>query len=338
MCFNIKNSHTTSRRKFLKTGVAAGIGLITGNNLGRNSISAVNQELSRIVIASNSSVRAGAVSFHEGAVEKLLNLAINEYFKTDDTVSAWKNIVSPDDVVGIKINCLAGKGLSTNVELVNAVIRNLLDTGIKPANIIVWDRQNSDLEDGGFEVVTDRDKTKFIGNDTIGFAQDLVIHGSIGSFLSKALTQYCSVIINMPVLKDHGIVGFTGALKNFFGAIHNPNKYHMNLGDPFIADLNTLPVIKNKTRLIIVDALNAQYEGGPPYMPQWKWDYNGIMIGIDPVAVDQTSWQLIENERVKQGLKSLKDEGREPVHIATAAGAGYNLGTNDPEMIEIINI
>ncbi|MCP4726532.1 MAG: hypothetical protein GY863_15920, partial [bacterium] len=49
-------------------------------------------------------------------------------------------------------------------------------------------------------------------------------------------------------------------------------------------------------------------------------------------------WQLIENERVKQGLKSLKDEGREPVHIATAAGAGYNLGTNDPEMIEIINI
>lgn len=34
------------------------------------------------------------------------------------------------------------------------------------------------------------------------------------------------------------------ALKNMYGAIHNPNKYHRNGCDPFAADLNILPDIR----------------------------------------------------------------------------------------------
>jgi len=53
---------------------------------------------------------------------------------------------------------------------------------------------------------------------------DLAIYGSVGSLLSTTLTRTCDAVVNLPVLKDHGIVGVTMALKNLFGAIHNPNK------------------------------------------------------------------------------------------------------------------
>jgi len=294
--------------------------------------------ISHIVIAGDNAVRAGVNSFHDRPVVHLLDRAIEEFFQVEHAVTAWKKLVTPSDVVGIKVNCLAGRGISTNPVLVNAIIEKLREADVHDDRIIIWDRMNSDLEDAGFKISTASRKPRCFGNDAAGYEPELTIHNSIGSLLSNALTKYCSVIINVPVLKDHGIVGFTGAMKNFFGAIHNPNKYHMNLGDPYIPDLCSLPVIREKTRLIIYDALNAQYEGGPPYMPQWRWNFNSIIVGTDPVAIDYTGWQLIETERKNKGLPTLKTAGREPTYIATAADAAHNLGTNNPDHIKVTNV
>ena len=76
------------------------------------------------------------------------------------------------------------------------------------------------------------DRIRCIGNDTAGYENELAMFGSAGSLLSKTLTQVCDAVINLPVLKDHGIVGVTMALKNLFGAIHNPNKYHIERRRP----------------------------------------------------------------------------------------------------------
>jgi len=154
--------------------------------------------------------------------------------------------------------------------------------------------------------------------------------------LAKALTRISDAVINLPVLKDHGIVGITLALKNLFGAVHNPNKYHPNAGDPYVADVYMLPPIRQKVRLAICDAITAQYEGGPSYMPQWSWPFNGLLVARDPVALDYTGWQIIEQERARRGLKPLKDVGREPKWIATAARHG--IGTNDPRRIERLEV
>ena len=90
------------------------------------------------------------------------------------------------------------------------------------------------------------------------------------------LAEKCTAIINVPVLKDHDLAGVTMAMKNFYGAIHNPNKYHDNNCNPYIAELNTSPIIKDKTRLIVCDALLAQYNGGPAFKPQYTWNYGGF--------------------------------------------------------------
>jgi uncharacterized protein (DUF362 family) len=172
----------------------------------------------------------------------------------------------------------------------------------------------------------------------LGYEDNLAVYGSVGSRLSRTLTRICDAVINLPVLKDHSITGVTIALKCMFGAIHNPNKYHLSVGDPYVADAYMLPPIRQKVRLTICDATTALYEGGPSYMPQWTWAYNGLIVGLDPVAVDYTGWWIIEKKRAEVGMKSLKEVHREPRYIATAADAQHRLGTNDPNRIELIEV
>jgi uncharacterized protein (DUF362 family) len=241
-------------------------------------------------------------------------------------------------VVGLKVNCLAGRGASTNTVLVEAVCERLQQAGIPQKNIVIWDRLNSDLESAGFQVASRKDRIRCVGNDASGYETDLSIYGSVGSLLSNTLTRTCDAVVNLPVLKDHGIVGVTMALKNLFGAIHNPNKYHITAGDPYVADVNMLPPIRQKVRLTICDAIAPQYEGGPSYMPQWSWPFNGVIVSRDPVALDYTGWRIIEQKRAEKGVEPLRDVKREPAYIARAADPQHRLGTNDPNLIEKVEI
>jgi hypothetical protein len=73
-------------------------------------------------------------------------------------------------------------------------------------------------------------------------------------------------------------------------------------------------------------------------MPAWTWPFNGVIVGEDPVALDYVGWQIIERVRAEKGMKALKDVGREPTYIATAADGEHRLGTNDPERIDLVEI
>jgi len=247
-------------------------------------------------------------------------------------------IAKPGEVVGLKVNCLAGRGISTTVELVEAVCERLQEAGISQRDIVVWDRLSSDLERAGFRIVQDKNHIRCLGNDAWGYESELSVFGSVASLLSRAITRVCDAVINLPVLKDHGIVGVTAALKNLFGAIHNPNKYHVDAGDPYVADVYMLPPIRRKVRLTICDATTAQYEGGPSFMPQWTWHFNGLIAAQDPVALDFTAWQVIEQKRALEGLPSLKEAKRSPGYIATAADSRHALGTDDPSRILLMHV
>ncbi|MEE4310611.1 MAG: DUF362 domain-containing protein [candidate division KSB1 bacterium] len=293
---------------------------------------------SRIVNARHENVRNAQGSLNSDAVYSLLNRAMENFFETSSAQRIWGRLFKPADTVGIKINCLAGKGISTSHEVVDAIIENLLECGISKDRIIVWDRANVDLEKAGYHVKTSTRNVRYFGTDHVGYSRRLYESGQIGSFLSNILVKECTAIINVPILKDHGIVGITNALKNFFGAIHNPNKYHSHLGDPYIADVNVLSEIRNKTRLTVCDALTCQYEGGPPFMPQWTWHYNGIIVGRDMVALDTLGWKIIEDKRKENGLASLKEAGREPTYIHTAADPLHSLGIHDLSKIDLISV
>ena len=184
------------------------------------------------------------------------------------------------------MNTLGGRGISTNVELVTAVCERLLEADIKPADIVVWDRDTEELERAGFHIAIGGNRVQCYGTDRVDYEDDLSAWGSVGSRLSKILTRSSSVLINLPVLKDHDGAGVTIALKNMYGVIHNPNKYHPNGCDPYVADLNMLPEIRSRMRLTICDATTAMYEGGPGFKPEHSWKLNSLLVSQDPVALD----------------------------------------------------
>jgi len=289
---------------------------------------------SKVAIVRDAQMRASA-----GALAKGLDRAVQAVYDRDNALEAWKTIARPNEVIGLKVNCLAGRGAaSTSVALVEAICERLQQAGVPARNIVVWDRLNDDLESAGFHIATASGKLRCFGNDVGGYEEDLAMCGRAGSLLAKTLTRTCDAVINLPVLKDHGIVGVTMALKNLFGAIHNPNKYHSDLGDPYIADVYMLAPIRQKVRLAICDAVTAQYEGGPSYMPQWTWRFDGLIASRDPVALDYTGWQILERKRAEMGHKSLQELHRSPQYIATASDAAHRIGTNDPARIDRVEL
>ena len=290
----------------------------------------------RVVISRDPGLKSTPTSVDSSRLLGALDRAMQALHNCDSALEAWRKVVRPGEVVGLKVNCLAGRGNSTRPELVDAICERLRQAGI--TEIVIWDRLNSDLESAHFRIVERGSGIRCFGNDTLGFEEDLATFGSVGSLLSKTLTQVCDAVINLPVLKDHGIAGVTIALKSMFGAVHNPNKYHMNACDPYVADVFMLPPIRQKVRLHICDATTAQYEGGPSFMPHWTWPYNGLIVGHDPVALDYTGWKIIEKRRTEAGMKSLRAMKREPVYIATAADVQHRLGTNDPRNIEVVEV
>ncbi len=330
----------TTRRAFLERSLTLGGTLLSAGVRSwphPHDAFAAAPSPSRVVISRDPDLKATpAASLDSSRLLKCLDRAMQALHDCDSPLEAWKKVVRPGEVLGLKVNCLAGRGNSTRPELVNAVCERLQQVGIK--DIVIWDRQNSDLESARFKIVERGSGVRCFGNDVLGFENELATFGSVGSLLSKTLTQVCDAVINLPVLKDHGIAGVTIALKSMFGAIHNPNKYHMNVGNPYVADVYMLPAIRNKVRLHISDATMAQYEGGPSFMPHWMWAYNGLLVAQDPVALDYTGWQIIEKKRAEAGMKSLKAMKREPVYIATAADAQHGLGTNDPQNIKVVEI
>ena len=329
-----------SRRDFLKK-CAAGVAVlrIAGKMpLLEAAERTVAPGKSRVVIARDAALRGTGTTVDSGRVLSLLDRAMQSLFDLDLPAEPWKKLVHPGETVGLKVNALGGRGLSSSVQLVEAICERLQEAGIRARDIIVWDRDTDELERVGFHFSTASNRVQCFGTDRLGYEEKLATYGSVGSRLSKILTQRCDVLINVPVLKDHDGAGVTIAMKNMYGAIHNPNKYHPNGCDPYIADVNMLPAIRAKMRLTICDATTASYEGGPGYKPQYCWHDNALIISQDPVALDRTGWQVIERKRTEKKLKTLEADGRSPRYIATAADAQHRLGTNDPRRIEVAEV
>jgi len=329
-----------SRRSFLKAALSGAALLRAGG--GAAMLAAAEQSTpsakSRVVVARDSLLRGTTSTVDSGRMASLLDRSMQTLFDRDRPQDAWKKLVRPGDLVSLKVNTLGGRGISTNLQLVEAVCERLQQAGIKPADIVVWDRDTEEMEHAGFHVSMGGNRVQCFGTDQVDYEPDLVAWGSVGSRLSKILTQRTNLLINLPVLKDHDGAGVTLALKNMYGVIHNPNKYHPDGCNPYVADVNMLPDIRTRMRLIICDATTAMYEGGPGFKPEHSWRYNGLLVAQDPVALDYTGWQIIERKRVEKRLKTLEAEQRAPRYIATAADRDHRLGICDPRRISLVEI
>jgi uncharacterized protein (DUF362 family) len=290
---------------------------------------------SRVVLVKARGVLSADGDMNSAKLTALYERGLSRLFPGGNAKDALRELFHSTDTIGIKINTIGGRSLSTRPEVAAALSRILADAGTPEDHIIIWDRSNRELKEAGFSLRMNRKGLKVYGTDAqgVGYSSQLTAHRSVGSLFSRLQSRVISASVSLAVLKDHGLAGVTGGLKNYFGAIHNPNKYHDNHCDPYVAEVFDCAPVKRKHRLTVLDALKVQYHRGPAYHSRWA-DLSGALIfSTDPVAADIIGWRLIEKLRAASGLPSLVEEDRAPRYLQSAADLG--LGEARYEAIDL---
>jgi uncharacterized protein (DUF362 family) len=283
----------------------------------------------------------------EQVVRQMVNRGITELTGAATLSGAWGHFFSPSDVIGMKINAISFRGLagtplaSHYPILTGAVIQSCREAGMEEKQFLIWDRSDTELVNLGYRLSKDHTKLRIFGtskhhrgSDGIGFHPEQYPVGKKTTRVSRILNDICTALINIPVIKPHTLAGATISLKNHYGTIDNPSAFHLGAcTDPGIPEINALPVIRGKERLIICNALQALYKGGISWKQANSWPYGGIILGTDPVAVDSVCLKIINEKRLQTGRGIIDNRAR---HIPMAAEMG--IGEANPEKIDLAEI
>jgi len=236
------------------------------------------------------------------------------------------HLFGENDRIGIKVNTLAGPGMSTSVDVVEALVAELRAAGRGRHGIIVFDRLKEELTDVGYPADAQDKGCRVQGTDEAGYSRDLHVSGRVGSLISEVLLGV-DALISVGVVKDHDLAGIGGCTKNLFGVIHNPNRYHDHNCDPYLADVLALDVVRGRLKLAVADGLTAEWHGGPALVRANTWPLGTILVSTDTVALDAVMADVIEAKRKEQGLPTLAEADRPPRWLETAASR--SLGVAD---------
>jgi len=143
----------------------------------------------------------------------------------------------------------------------------------------------------------------------------------------------CSVIISLPALKGHWLTGIGTVIKNYIMFSGRPSHYHGE-DSAKLGEIWQIPEVKGKTRLVIVDALHPLCDKGPQPDPRYKWAYNGLIAGSDPVAVETVCLKILTEKR--HALRGEPWPISPPPICVEAADKLYGLGTSELENIKLV--
>jgi uncharacterized protein (DUF362 family) len=352
------NKQDFSRRKFVKSSVLTGIGAIlaTQSNAAVNSLSGLAKPATNVAetlkYARNSKSMPGLYPgkvteiFHSGSVKEkkisidivneMLTKGMLELTGTKKIEKAWDMFVKPGEKIGLKVNPVAGKDLSTSLEIVKVIISQLEKSGISKSDIVIWDRREFEMHEVGFNAenfpgvkITGTeckdekgsfvdasgklyseeriDKNWFYWADVEGKydAETLpyMVNEGKNSYFTKICTETVDKIINIPILKNAG-ASVTLCLKNLaYGAVSNTGRLHDQLWADTCAEVCAFPPIRDKVVLNIVDGLIGCYQGGPAANPQFITNFNTLLLGTDPVAVDRMGYEIILKKRMEENIQ-----------------------------------
>ncbi len=301
-------------------------------------------------------------------VHQMLYKGMTQLTGAPDIASAWRVFFEPGDVVGIKVNPVGSPHVISAAEVVREIIFGLKSAGVKANDIVVYDRYRAQFLKAGFDKwLPEGVRTSSAANDyeTVqqaieGYDPDhymdmaLTLPGydlnnltARRSFASRFITREVSKLVNLAVLKDHQSAGVTLALKNLsHGLVNNVNRSHstrtLNVCGAFIPAVVSMPVIRNKAVLHILDGIKGLYHGGPGARPQFVWEHKRIYFASDPVALDRVGWREIDRKRLALGMRTIAEDrpdqystylSRQPEHVEIAGALG--LGEWDEGKIDL---
>jgi len=154
---------------------------------------------------------------------------------------------------------------------------------------------------------------------------------------SNPVFQRATAIINTRPLRTHHWSGLGTSIKNLIMFVPRPQDYHAD-ACASLGALWHLPELEGKVRLNVLVMLTPQFHGMGPhsFSREYVWPYRGLIVGIDPVAVDATGARIIQ---VKRDLFfGRKRPISPPPHHIEIAGDRYDLGVSDPAKIDLVRL
>ena len=243
---------------------------------------------------------------------------------------AWRAIFDPSERIALKVNTILGSITGTHVPLVLAVADRLQASGIPAENIVIYDRNTYELQIAGYPLNDKNTGVQCLATNDLYTGDWKVVNTSVK--LSQVLMD-CNALINIPILKQHGMAGVSFAMKNHYGTIDKPSRFHAGENiQRGIPEINALPPIKERSRLIIGDAL--QIVLGNSWTAAEK--ANTITMSFDPVAHDTIGLEMFKEIIKAKGRSTKPYEDLANPWLANAAQLG--LGTNDLNHIELIEV
>ena len=271
----------------------------------------------------------------------LLEKAMMEFTGASNLNAAVARFISKEDVVAIKVNGIAGqKGtytMATNYEVILPVVEAVLALGV-PANKVTVYEQFPDFLAGTRVNVRKWQLPAGVVSGTHNNRDhkmpEIKIYQGIKTKYSRFFTD-ATAVINITMMKDHSISGYTGTMKNItHGNVNNPHEHHANQASPQIAMLYNHPIVTSRVRLHITDAFKIMYDKGPlDKDPKTRIPHGALYVATDPIAMDTMGVKILNDERKARNLPTLKDAGREPRYIQT--GGELGLGVHDLNQIRM---
>ncbi len=126
----------STRREFLRltTGTA-----IAAASLGPGFLRQARAEATaKVVLIRHADAVGEQVKLNGAVIQAMLDEAVTKLVGTGNAVDAWRRLVKPTDVVGVKTNAWAR--LPTPAELEAAIRRRVLDAGVAEKNLDIADR------------------------------------------------------------------------------------------------------------------------------------------------------------------------------------------------------
>ncbi len=326
------------RRDFLKRTATGISGLMLAKSLGTGAgLAQPSANVSSVVVAEHPEATDGVRVINAANVQNMMDESVKQLTGQVHMSDAWASLL-PDfkenHIVAIKVNTI-NASLPTHPVVVDAIISGLIAAGVPENNIIIYDALKANswkqrIINAGYKYNAGDVGVRCIETNEKGWGYDWANAVTIlgrKMALSSVVTR-CDHLINVPVLKWlNWMPTCTLSLKNHYGSINAPDGLHGSF-PAACATLNSQEAIKDKTRLIVIDALFGCWNdmlNPPNFAP------NSLIVSRDPVAADYVGTQMLEEERARHN----QPPGNVPF-LDEAADMG--LGTNDPEKMELVKL
>lgn len=272
--------------------------------------------------------------------------------------------------VGLKVNTRSGRGLSTPLPLLRAVISALQARGFSRSSILLVDNSVHTLYRSGVLSFGNEASDHFEGCPVLALDtgqyfnedwfydsplppvrrenSDLFTEGSFlpqslkegdrqrKSFLPMPLILEVDFWINLATVADDPALGIDGAMASAtLWNVGNSQRFLANEAtcSAAMAEIAAIPELRERLILHCVSLERYQYIGGPMFHSRYCLSEPKLWIGSDALAIDRLLLERINRQRVLEGFPQLRPLPRQFPFAASLGLGVYNL-----EAIEIRTI